>query len=111
MNRVRELRKAKNMQQKELALAIGVSFPTVSEWERQKKDPSGERLQKLAEFFSVEPIEIITAPNTSLPYRMPTDEELKFALFNGADGITQEDFDDVKKYAEFVIARKKGMLK
>lgn len=37
MNRVRELRKAKNMQQKELALAIGVSYPTVSEWERQKK--------------------------------------------------------------------------
>ena len=111
MNRVKELRKAKNIQQKELALAIGVSCPTVSEWERQKKDPSGERLQKLAEFFSVEPIEIITAPNTSLSYRMPTDEELKLALFNGAEGITQEDFDDVKKYAEFVIARKKGNLK
>ena len=61
MNIVKELRKAANMQQKELAIAVGVAAPTVSEWEHQKKDPSGERLQKLSEIFSVDPTVILGA--------------------------------------------------
>ena len=52
-NNVKELRVRAGMQQKELAIAVGVARPTVSEWEHQKKHPSGERLQKLAEIFGV----------------------------------------------------------
>ena len=59
MNIVKELRKKKGIQQKELALAIGVSCPTVSAWESNKKDPSGERLKKLAEFFGVDELFIL----------------------------------------------------
>ena len=59
MNIVKELRKKKGIQQKELALDIGVSRPTVSEWESNKKDPSGERLQKLAEYFGVDELVIL----------------------------------------------------
>lgn len=53
MNNVRELRLRKGIQQKELALEIGVSNATVSDWEHGRKNPSGERLEKLAEFFGV----------------------------------------------------------
>ena len=59
MNIIRELRKKKGIQQKELAIAIGVSCPTVSAWESNKKDPSGERLQKLAKFFDVDELVIL----------------------------------------------------
>lgn len=59
MNIVKELRKKKGIQQKELAISIGVSRPTVSEWESNKKDPSGERLKKLAEFFGVDELVIL----------------------------------------------------
>lgn len=59
MNIVRELRKKKGIQQKELAIAIGVSCPTVSAWESNKKDPSGERLQKLAKYFGVDELVIL----------------------------------------------------
>lgn len=59
MNIVKELRKKKGIQQKELAISIGVSRPTVSEWESNKKDPSGERLKKLAEFFDVDELVIL----------------------------------------------------
>lgn len=55
MNLVRELRKMAGMQQKEVAIAVGVSRPTVSEWEHGKKDPSGERLMNLAKLFDVDP--------------------------------------------------------
>jgi transcriptional regulator with XRE-family HTH domain len=59
MNNVRELRKQKGIQQKELAIEIGVSNATVSDWEHGRKNPSGERLRKLAEFFDVEPMDIL----------------------------------------------------
>ena len=54
MNIVRELRKKRGIQQKELAIIIGVAQPTVSEWEKNKKDPSGDRLEKLSEYFGVD---------------------------------------------------------
>ena len=59
MNIVRELRKRAGIQQKELALIVGVAQPTVSEWELNKKDPSGERLKKLAEYFGVDELVIL----------------------------------------------------
>lgn len=68
MNIVKELRKKKGIQQKELAIDIGVSRPIVSEWESGKKDPSGERLKKLAKYFGVDELvvlgkEVITVGN------------------------------------------------
>lgn len=66
MNIVRELRKKKGIQQKELAIAIGVSCPTVSAWESNKKDPSGERLKKLAKYFGVDEL-VILGKGTFVP--------------------------------------------
>ena len=59
MNNVRELRLQRGIQQKELAIAIGVTSATVSDWEHGRKNPSGERLRKLADFFGVEPAVIL----------------------------------------------------
>ena len=59
MNIVRELRKKKGIQQKELALTLGVSQPTISDWEANKKDPSGDRLRKLADYFGVDELVIL----------------------------------------------------
>ena len=65
MNIVRELRLRAGMQQKELAFAVGVARPTVSEWEHGKKDPSGDRLKKLSEIFGVDAGVILGFPSTS----------------------------------------------
>ena len=59
MNIVKELRRKKGVQQKELAIEIGVAQPTISEWETGKKDPSGERLHKLAQYFGVDELVIL----------------------------------------------------
>lgn len=53
MNRIRELRKRAGIEQKQLASIIGVARPTVSDWDLGKKNPSGERLKKLADYFGV----------------------------------------------------------
>ena len=71
MNIIRELRKKKGIQQKELAMIVGVSIPTVSEWENGKKDPSKERLRKLAQYFEVDELVILgkanAIPGTGVP--------------------------------------------
>lgn len=54
MNMVRELRTKKGIQAKQLALEIGVSTATVSDWEHGRKNPTGERLKKLADYFGVD---------------------------------------------------------
>ena len=59
MNIVKALRKKAGLQQKELAYMVDVSRPTVSEWENNKKDPSGERLKKLAKVFGVDELVIL----------------------------------------------------
>lgn len=53
MNRIRELRKRYGVGQQELAEAIGVTRPTISDWDLGKKNPTAERLEKLSDFFGV----------------------------------------------------------
>lgn len=53
MNAIKELMLRNNVQQKELAIAIGVSQPTISDWVKGKKKPSGDNITKLATFFHV----------------------------------------------------------
>ena len=54
MNIVRDLRMKKGIQAKQLALDIGVSNATVSDWEHGRKNPTGERLKRLSEYFGVD---------------------------------------------------------
>lgn len=53
MNRIRELREHRDMDQKALAAQIGVSQPTVSDWETGRKVPSSKSAARLADFFGV----------------------------------------------------------
>ncbi len=62
MNRVNELIIGSGMSQKQVALEIGVSKPTVSDWVNNKKDPRGTNLHKLAALFNVDWQEIIVDP-------------------------------------------------
>jgi len=99
MNIVKELRKRKGVQQKELAIAIGVSRPTVSEWESNKKDPSGERLKKLAKYFDVDELVILGRGVSETPVedaqvwaireRLRHDPSYRL-LFDAADAATPE---------------------
>ena len=67
MNNVKELRRKAGIQQKELSIIIGVAQPTVSDWESNKKDPSGERLKKLSDYFGVSKSEILCNKEESPP--------------------------------------------
>ena len=53
MNRIKELREERGLQQKDLAVDLKVSQPTVSDWENNRKTPSAKSSRKLADYFGV----------------------------------------------------------
>lgn len=77
MIRIRELREAKGMQQKELAIDLGVSQPTISDWESGRKIPSARSTQKLANYF-----------NVSIDYLLGRDEKMPTPV--SGDGLDPE---------------------
>lgn len=93
MNIVKELRKKAGIQQKELALAIGVSCPTVSDWENNKKDPSGDRLKKLAKYFGVDELVVLGKNVVSMSEyyetQIPKTAEARI-LASGSDQMPKE---------------------
>ena len=52
MNNIRAARINAGFSQKEVAITLGVSVPTVSDWESGKKFPSGKNLIKLAQVLN-----------------------------------------------------------
>lgn len=78
-------------------------------WESRGTIPNGETLSKIADYFGVTVDYLLgTEPK---PSTAVTDDDLKFALFNGAEGITDEMFDEVKAFAEFVKNREENKRK
>ena len=53
MNRIKELRIAQNLNQKDFAKIIGIAQPTLSGWETGRTQIDYENLNKLADYFKV----------------------------------------------------------
>jgi transcriptional regulator with XRE-family HTH domain len=53
--KLRALRKSRNLDQEELAKALGVSRETISYYENRAKNPTAELVNKIASFFEVPP--------------------------------------------------------
>ena len=87
MNNVRDLRISKGIQAKELALEIGVSNATVSDWEHERKNPSGDRLRKLSEYFGVDADTVLGKDNQKGEPFTPADP--KVAGVSETDQIIQ----------------------
>lgn len=107
MNIVKELRKKAGIQQKELALSIGVAQPTVSEWESNKKDPSGERLKRLAEYFGVDELMVLGKNVVDLsaePPDYPQTEEARLLSY-GVDQMPKEQREQALKIFQTVFTQ------
>lgn len=53
MIRIKELRELRGLQQKDLAIDLGVTQPTISGWESGIKVPSARNTKKIADYFHV----------------------------------------------------------
>lgn len=93
----------KNKMLTDLKLAKG-SF---GNWQERGTIPNGETLSKIADYFGVTIDYLLGATDQkekplSRADKGITDDDIKFALFSGSDHITDEMYEEVKQFAEFV---------
>ena len=99
----------KGMSPSAAAEAMGFKRSVVTRWANGTQ-PRQATLQKIASFFgcTVEELTKEKAPSDS--GERVTDKQLKFALFDGAEDISDAQLDEVKAFAKWVKQRdeKKG---
>ena len=103
---LRKLRTEKKVSQQIVAEYLNITKQAYSLYELGKREPDFETLLKLGEYFDVS-IDYLLRGNTT----EPKEEDIKFALFNGSDGITDEMYDEVKQFAEMVKLREETKRK
>lgn len=64
-NNIRELREVRGLSQLALGEAVGLRQSTISEIERGTNQPSLDTVYKLAEYFCVEPGDLLKVPTQS----------------------------------------------
>lgn len=103
-DRLKELRKEKHLTQVQLAELMGLERSSIGKYEGNKGNlPSPEILQQLADFFDVSIDYLLGRTDIKkISGEKPevTDEDIQFALFGGK--VTDEVYEDVKRFAEFI---------
>lgn len=94
MNRIRELRKAKDLTMKQFGVLIGVSESTVSLYEREKREPDNAMLLKIADCFGVS-VDYLLGREKTAPAR---GKGLKEKVVNRLDSLTPQELQRVDDF-------------
>ena len=108
MNNLRRLRKNAGLTMKEFAQAVQISESAVSQYELGKREADYETLLRIAAFFGVSVDFLIRDEEEAKKFFQESKKELMFALWGNAEEMTEEDLEDVRKYAQFLRERKKN---
>lgn len=81
---------------------LGIASATITQW-KNGSIPSGEKLILLSEYFGVTTDYLLGNETAGTK---PTDEDIKFALFDGTEGVTDEMYEEVKRFAKFIKEQK-----
>ena len=100
-NRIRDLRKLKNMNQRDLGKLLGVSASTIGMYEQGRREPDAESLVRLSEYFGVS-VDYLLGRSLDENKKPPqTEEEIKQALFGGAE-VTDEMWQKLLSFANYL---------
>lgn len=106
--RLRNLREQSHMTQTDLADKLNLSKANISKYESNLVEPNLQTLSLISELFDVSVDYLLGKtddPNAS--DATTDDDDIKFALFKGSEGITDEMYEEVKRFAAFVREREK----
>lgn len=96
---LQSLMKNKNIDQKELAEAIGVSQPTISNWLKQTKYPRITKVEDMANYFNV--------PKSRITENQENESTDTVAAHFDKEGLTEEEIAEVNKFIQWVKNRDK----
>lgn len=111
--KIKQARIAKGLTQEELAEKLGYkSRSSVNKIETGGRDIPRSQIKKIADVLDVSPVSLLgfedenpVEENQQEHRPEISDDDIKFALWGGAEGITDEMYEEVRQYAEMVKMR------
>ena len=98
-NKLAELRKERNMSQKEFSKIFNVAQNTISQWEQGKRNMDTESLLKLADFFQVTTDYLLGRSEAALrpanTFVLSASEEMMVKKYRTLPPLSQETIDTV----------------
>lgn len=108
-NKIKELRKIKNMTQEDLANYLCLDKTSISKWETYKNLPNQNIQNTLCSLFDVS-LDYLLGRTDTKEQSLIVPENLDgvaMAFYNGIKDLSQEDLDAVSEYVEFIKSKKK----
>lgn len=109
-DRFKQLCDKKGISCNKAALDIGLSNAVQSKWKKTGATPRGDTLDKIAAYFGVSTDYLLGKEEQKTPTQKGERDgsEIMFALSRGGEQeITDEMFDEVKKFAAYIAQREK----
>lgn len=108
--RISELCKRKGTTPSRMCLDLGMSKSTVSDLKSGRKTGvSAVTAQKIASYFGVSVGYLLGEGTEKAPAdngkHVVTDEDIKFALFRGRENVTDEMYQEVRNFADYIAQR------
>lgn len=109
--RIKELRKARGMNQKALAEAVGATQGAVSQWELGIAEPRGRQIARLAEALDVSADYLLGRTEVPNIYKLraPMLETLAAHETEGAQGVPRERMEEIIEQAYRLIMEQRGL--
>lgn len=100
--------RSKGVSRTDLSRGTGIPYTTISNWLQATRFPRPEQLDKIARYLGVSRADLLDEgiEEYEAAHKVVSRQDLMFALWEDAEGMDEEDLQDVLKYAEFVRARK-----
>lgn len=103
-SRIEALCKRDGVTVTELCRACAIPRATLSDFKMgRSKSLSASVLSKIAAYFSVSVEYLLEGENAKV-----SEDELKVALFGGSEDVTDEMWEEVKRYAKYIKERENG---
>lgn len=102
--RIEKLCKEKGVTVTDLCRDCSIPRATLSDYKMgRSKALSASVLSKIANYFEVSVEYLLDGENSKI-----SEKELKVALFGGSDDVTDEMWEEVKRYAKFIYDREQN---
>ena len=104
LDKITLLLKEQNKKQVDLCNYLGIKKNAFTSWKSGRNKSYEKYIGKIAEFFNVSADYLLGTDGTTDP-----EQALRFALFGGdAEYISDEAFEDVKRFAQIVAEKEKA---
>lgn len=97
-----------NMSQKEFAEKLRINPRTYASYERGERDINTSILLHICQVLGISSDELLGNKSDIVMKQSPapSDDDIKFALFDGSEGVTDEMYDEVKRFAKYIKEQK-----